>query len=795
MIMKIKIPFILILPAVMILSVYGQSRPFGYDASTIRLHIKKLKVLGSALYIAAHPDDENTAMLAYLANGRMVRTAYLALTRGEGGQNLIGSETGAALGLLRTQELLAARRIDGSEQFFGGAEDFGYSKSAEETLEKWDQEKVLERMVGIIRSFQPDVIITRFSTAQGGHGHHLSSAILAQEAFTAAADPDRFSGQLDSTNIWQVKRLVWNSWRPETENRDPELPPLISTDLGTYDPLLGKSYLELAAESRSMHKSQGFGSSPVRGSYLNYFEHTAGVPAREELFDDIDLTWNRVNGGAKIDRLISSLEEKYDPDNPAVSIPVLLNIKKAISALPPSYWKNQKLFETNRLIRMCSGLWLDVRANDYAYVYGDTAEIEINMINRSNFPITVRSASISILDYDTLLTVSLANNTPFVLRAKCQIPEGIEENFGARVTVMFDTIVIAYDQPIRYFWTDRVKGEQFRPVKLVPPVTAAANGSVLFFGDDRPRQSGLTINTWKDSVTTSLSLSVPPGWRVDPVEIPVSIDKKYGELYFPFTVYPAETASTGKLKIVTNEPLLRHQIIAYDHIPAQIYLSPGELDLVRAPLKIIPLKIGYIMGSGDELPADLQQIGYQVSELSDVEIEQDDLSVYDVLIAGTRAFNTRQKLHLLKDKFMQFVENGGTFIVLHNTRFGLQPENIGPYPFDVGRDRVSVEEAPVNILQPDHRLLTYPNRISQTDFNGWIQERGLYFASNWDARYQTIISSNDPGEEPKAGGLLYTAYGQGHFIYAAYSWFRQLPAGVSGAYKLFINLISVGVEN
>ena len=785
---------ILLCTAAIYLNLPAQYDPVRYDISDILLRIKKLHVLGSALYIAAHPDDENTAMLAYLANGRLVRTGYLALTRGEGGQNLIGNETGCALGVLRSQELLAARQIDGAEQFFGGAEDFGYSKSSDETLEKWEREKILARMVAIIRAFRPDVIITRFSTEQGGHGHHLSSAILALEAFTAAADPARFPEQFDTLDVWQSKRILWNSWRPQLENRGEDLPPLLTLDLGTYNAVIGMSYLEVAAESRSMHKSQGFGSAPQRGSYINYFEHTAGIPAQSDIFDGIDLTWNRVPGGVEIERAITALEAQFDSETPSASIPLLLNIRKTIAGLTDPYWRHRKLIEIDQLIRACAGLWLNVMANDYAYVTGAQVEIQAELVNRGNFPVTAKSLTVSALDYDTLLSEPLAYNALYELNIRTIIPESMNGDMIARFSLIFDTTTVDYNLPVRYFWTDRVKGEQVRPVGIVPPLTVDAGGSVFFFGDARPRKSGVTVKSWKDSLNSQIILSVPAGWRIEPAKIFVTINNKYGEKFFPFTLYPPPSASSGKLKFTAGSALLRHQVIAYDHIPAQLFLTSADQELVSTPLKIISRKIGYIMGSGDEIPADLSQIGYNVNELTDLDIEQADFSKYDVLIAGTRAFNTREKLHLLRDKFMQYVQNGGTIIVLHNTRFGLQPENIGPYPFTVGRDRVSVEDAPVNLIQPYHRLLTFPNPISQADFDGWVQERGLYFASEWDDHYQTIISCNDPGEAPKAGGILYAPYGNGHFIYAAYSWFRQLPAGVTGAYKLFINLISIGAD-
>jgi hypothetical protein len=441
---------------------------------------------------------------------------------------------------------------------------------------------------------------------------------------------------------------------------------------------------------------------------------------------------------------------------------------------------------------MCSGLWMDIRTDDYAYTKGAQAGLDMSVINRSGYPITLLSAGVQTLELDTLLNISLTDNHPVEIKTSRPMPGKINGVLNGRFTLSIGGSAIRYDIPVQYFWTDRIEGEKVRPVRILPPLTVENNGSVLFFGQDQPRQTGLTLKSWQDSLKTTVNLTAPPGWNIEPSEIQVTIADKYGEKYFPFTVTPPAEISEGKLRFSTSAPLVRSQTIAYDHIPTQIYLSGSDVDLVRASIKIIPEQIGYIMGSGDEIPFDLQQLGYTVHELSDDELEQDDLQKFDVIIAGTRAFNTRAKLHLLHDKFNHYMQNGGTFIVLHNTRFGLQPENIGPYPFTVGRDRVSVEDAPVTLLKPEHRLLNYPNHITLSDFNGWVQERGLYFASNWDPRYETIISCHDPGEEPKDGGILYTTYGKGNYIYAAYSWFRQLPAGVSGAYRLFVNLLSVG---
>jgi LmbE family N-acetylglucosaminyl deacetylase len=364
--------------------------------------LKKLNVLGSVLYIAAHPDDENTSILSYMAQGELVRSAYLSLTRGDGGQNLLGNEKGALLGVIRTQELLSARRIDGAEQFFTRAIDFGYSKTADETLQNWNREKILSDIVKVIRLFKPDIIVTRFSESRGGHGHHLVSAILAKEAFFAAADPDRYPEQLKNLGTWQAKRIFWNTWSPGSD--------AISIDVGKYDPLLGKSYQEFAAASRSMHKSQGFGVSPERGEDRVWFDPTAGEAAKTTLFDGIDISWDRVNNSQKLKEQITQLIDSFDPDQPEKTVPSLIDFYRLLDQYPADHWILIKKDEVKELIRMCSGLWLESIVWESGTSPGMKIDVRSMAVNRSEVPIILNKIETTYQNKDSLQSKNLVEN-------------------------------------------------------------------------------------------------------------------------------------------------------------------------------------------------------------------------------------------------------------------------------------------------------------------------------------------------------------------------------------------------
>ena len=780
--------------------------------------LKKLNVLGSVLYLAAHPDDENTSVLSYMAQGQLVRAAYLSLTRGDGGQNLLGNENGALLGVLRTQELLSARRIDGAEQFFTRAIDFGYSKTPDETLQNWDREKVLGDIVKVIRLFKPDIIITRFSESRGGHGHHLVSAILAREAFYAAADPKRYPEQLENLEIWKTKRIFWNTWSPGSN--------AISIDVGKYDPLLGKSYQEFAAASRTMHKSQGFGVSPGRGEQPVWFDLTAGDSANINLFDGIDISWNRIENSPKIKEQVKQTINSFDPDQPAKTVPALIELYRLLDQHSADHWIRIKKNEVQDLIRMCSGLWLESIVWKAGVSPGMNIDVHSMVVKRSDVPITLEKIEITYQKKDTLLSKKLRGNKPISYKQTVLIPKNApftqpfwleKPNNGKMFTFAnenqihlaesppalttrflfeIDGLKLNYDIPVQQRWNDAIKGEQFRPFVIRPRLSVAIDKSTYIFAGTKSHDIEVRVKSTSKDLEGELQLELPGGWEVQPGSFSFKLEESGDQVVKRFQVKAgslAKSRAAGLIATIVNGKSYRNEIVefVYDHIPFQTVLQPAQTHLVKLDITVLPGRIGYIMGSGDEIPEALTQLGYQVDLLSDEDLEQNDLSIYEAIICGIRAFNTREELGRQQKKLITYVEKGGTWIVQHNTRFGIQVEQIGPYPFSTsGRDRIADENAPLQILVPDHQIFNYPNKITEMDFENWVQERGLYFADSWEGKLYPLLAGNDKGESSKLGGLLYARYGKGIFIFTAYSWFRQLPAGVPGAYRLFVNMIS-----
>ena len=800
------------------------------SASEIKLALKKVQVLGSVLYVAAHPDDENTRMITYMANERGLRTAYLSLTRGDGGQNLIGKEVREQMGIIRTQELLAARRKDGGEQFFSRANDFGYSKHPDETLQIWDKEKVLGDAVWVIRNFKPDVIITRFSPSRDGetHGHHTTSAKIALEAFAVAANPDEYAEQLKYTEPWQSKRIAWNtsSWFFRSQE-NPDLSKYLRLDAGGYNALLGKSYGEIAAESRTMHKSQGFGSSKQRGEIIEYFEHLAGDSATVDILEDIDLTWGRVKGSEKVQQLLAQADEEFDMLHPNKSIPTLLKAYKAMLELPQeNHYVKLKKKELENIIIQCAGIWIDASSDNYTFSPGDSLFIDARIIKQ----MPLNGVKVKLIDYqfkqnsvDTFLTdnkmltfkdsMVIPQNTPFtqpywleetptkgVFVVKNQRLIGKPENDPA-ISIKFnlefeDGITIPIETPLMYRDVDPVEGEIYRPIAIAPPVTANIAEQVYIYADNTEKPIKVTLRSSVANVEGKLKLDIPEGWSVQPQTLDFDIESKGQEVSYTFMVKPNIASAEGYVKanIVVDgkEYDFGLKVIDYQHIPVQTLFPKAQAKVVKLDIIKVGDKIGYVMGAGDAVPEALRQIGYQVDILGDKDFTVENLSQYDAIVMGVRAYNTIDRLKFHQEKLMDYIENGGNMIVQYNTSRRLVTDQLGPYPLKLSRDRVTVEEAPVKILKPSHEILNFPNKLIEKDFEGWVQERGLYFPNEWDERYEAIFSMNDPGEEPTSGSLLATKYGEGTFIYTGLSFFRELPAGVPGAYRLLINLIGYG---
>jgi LmbE family N-acetylglucosaminyl deacetylase len=805
-------------------------QPVMMNGAELKIALKKLLSLGSVLYIAAHPDDENTAVLAYMSRERLMRTGYLSITRGGGGQNLIGSEKGPLMSVLRTHELLEARKIDGAEQFFTRAVDFGYSKTAEESINIWGKENILADVVFVIRKFKPDVLLTRFSTRIGGsgHGHHTASAILAVEAFHAAGNPTRFPEQLKYVSVWSPKRIFWNDWRPYWRPKDitPEEKERLSTvDVGTYNQLLGKSYSEIAASSRSMHKSQGFGAMPRRGRQLDYFNLLAGAPANKDPFEGIDTTWNRVPGSDKVRNLLEEADRSFRFQQPHKIIPILVEALTGLEGLPESYWTIQKAKELRAVIRSCAGLWIEAIAAAHTVTPGQELKVTAAVISRSGFPFTFKKLVIpdenrvvevqqplqenKSLNREFSMKITRNQYTqPFWLRQKPQ--KGIYPAanhqlkglavepypFNIKVVLGFNGQEVWFEVPVIYRWRDPVEGEMLRALTVSPPVTANFAEKVFYFPTKESQAIGMILRSGPAPVSGELKLNLPSSWQAQPASVSFDIKDLFTEKRVSFEITPPEKDTSCDVTVdllVGGKPYRHSQlIIEYPHLPILTLHPLAEARLVRVDVKRRGERIGYIMGSGDDIPTYLTQVGYRVETLSDEDLRSRDLSVFDAVVAGVRAYNTRDILKHVQKRLLDYVSNGGGLIVQYNVSRGLKVQQLGPYPFQLSRQRVTEENAVVTFLESGHPMLQYPNEIKPVDFEGWVQERGLYFADQWDSQFTPLISCFDTGEKSQKGGLLFARYGKGVFIYTGYSFFRQLPAGVPGALKLFVNMISSG---
>ncbi|HMK25313.1 MAG TPA: PIG-L family deacetylase [Chitinophagaceae bacterium] len=810
-----------------ILPVVHSQPPQSWTSAEMYQALRKLNVLGSVLYLAAHPDDENTRLISFLSKDKLYRTGYLSMTRGDGGQNLIGDEQGIELGLIRTQELLSARRIDGGEQFFTRAYDFGYSKTPEETFTKWDKEKILSDVVWVIRKFQPDVIITRFpTTGEGGHGHHTASAILANEAFTAAADPNRFPEQLKYVQVWQAKRILWNTFNFGGTNTQSNTQ--FHFDVGGYNPLLGKSYGEIAALSRSNHKSQGFGAAATRGEAIEYFRTTAGNAPNDDLMDGVDLSWKRVAEGEVIEKMVDDLSASFDFLHPEKSVKGLVKLYQALQSMPDGYWRNKKLAETKQLIEQCSGLFIDATTTEQFAVQTDSIRINFLLNNRLGTNAILKEVKVDA--FDSLLNQALVKNknqffskTFFVPSSKFvtqpywlenKMEEGyynvsnqqkigqadVDAGYIADLTLNIEGQDFNFAKQVKYKFTDPVRGELYEPLVVLPPVLISPDEKVKISKGDNSFTGVLYMTGKKKGFQTFLedvgrdqvdkvkvqytpdSLVFADKNKTIPVSYSIQANKD-NDYYF------AADANNGRKDVYH----LGMKEVKYDHIPYINYFTIATVTNKKLDLKTYNKKIGYIVGAGDKVPEALEQMGYDVNMLSQKELSRNDLSKFDAIIIGVRAYNTNELMSNYYDKLMKYVEGGGNLIVQYNnTQFrGGQPK-IGPYNFTIVNKRITDENAEVTFLNPDHPVLNFPNKITQEDFKGWIQERSIYHASAFDkTKFETIFSMHDPGEEGDDGSLIIAKYGKGVFVYTGLVFFRELPAGVPGAYRLLANIIAL----
>ena len=799
-----------------------------YTSSEILLQLKKLNVLGSVLYVGAHPDDENNALLPWLANEKLYRTAYLSLTRGDGGQNLIGDEQGVELGLIRTQELLAARKVDGAEQYFTRAYEFGFSKSSEEALRIWDREKILSDVVWVIRQFQPDVIIKRFPPdKRAGHGHHAASAILADEAFTAAADPKRFPEQFKyGVKPWQAKRIMWNTFNFGTTNTTSE--DQLKIDIGGYNSLLGKSYGEMGGDARTMHKSQGEGRPRNRGQSIQYFVTTAGDAAKNDLMDGVITDWKRINGGDAIQSMINNIINSYKTDQPELSVPSLVKLYQSIKALPQSNWTNKKLSEVQQLIEECSALYVEATSSQQRIIQGDSLKINFVFNERKNIPAVLKKIKIENFDSSFSSTLSLNQNVsiaktllvadnkkisqPYWLEypliggtfeVKDQMMIGKAENdpsFEAMFIVNINGEDFIIKRPVQYRFIDPVKGDTYQPIAVLPKVELSFIKDNFISLNNLPVkvEARIISNGTNDAKSIQPAVQYSKNWKVKSNYSSLnSLPNKETNWSENFTSASNETNTTEEILLKTSDNKYDSytKIISYDHIPTITYFPRAKTNLVKLDIKIVGKKIGYIIGAGDKVPQALEQMGYDVKILSEADLTDDNLKQFDAIITGIRAYNIYEFLSNKNDVLMRYVENGGNLIVQYfkSNQVGNKKVKVGPYPFMIdGGTRVTEEDAKVNFLLPNHPSLNYPNKITEKDFDGWVQERSTYQALQLDSHYETPLGMNDKDEKQSNGSLAIAKYGKGNFVYASLVFFRQLPAGIPGAYRLMANLIALG---
>ncbi|MEO5648108.1 MAG: PIG-L family deacetylase [Chitinophagaceae bacterium] len=769
------------------------------------------------LYIAAHPDDENTRLLAYLANDRLYRTGYLSLTRGDGGQNLIGDEQGIELGLIRTQELLAARRIDGAEQFFTRAYDFGFSKNPEETFRIWDKEKILSDVVWVIRKFRPDIIICRFpATGEGGHGHHTASGILGGEAFTLAGDPTKFTEHFaHGVEPWQAKRVLWNSFNFGSTNtqRDDQF----KVDAGGFNALLGKSYGELAAESRSLHKSQGFGVPRGRGSQVEFFATVNGEAPKTDLMDGVTTSWERIQQPA-IKVKIDAIVKDFSLEHPEASVTQLVNLHNLVDKISPGIWRTQKLKEISQIIELCSGLYMEMTTAQPFAIQGDSLRLVATINNRSG--VAVSNATVLFnnqaykFDKDPARNVNVvqrlvsyvSDNTglslPYWLEkplSKGRFDVNKQENIGLPenepMSATFNLNIagkeFSFTKPVLFKSNDPVKGELYQPVQVVGPVSITSFPAISVAKIGSSKTVSFLVKNYKDqqgAFKTSDSRSLP--WEGH-------LSKGYNQL-LSFDLGKVnrpvqqqllfQTAPLSQVKIYNNG----FKMISYDHIPDILVPTSSSFIVKPVDLIISGKKVGYIAGAGDKVPESIMQMGYEVVMLQQKDVTSSNLKQFDAVVTGVRAYNVHEWLNDAYDALMNYVKDGGVLLVQYNTSNNIGPvkAKISPYPFTIARSRITDEDASVNFIDPAHPVLNFPNKITKADFDGWVQERSVYNAEGVDNNYKAILSMKDPGEAEQTGGLIVSNYGKGKFVYSALAFFRQLPAGVTGAYRLFANLLA-----
>ena len=790
------------------------------SSADIYKQIKKLNFLGSVLYFAAHPDDENTRVISYFSNHVLARTAYLSLTRGDGGQNLIGPELREGLGLIRTQELIAARKIDGGLQFFTMANDFGYSKNPEETFDFWEKDKILNQTIDRIKEFKPDIIINRFNVASSGrtHGHHTASAVISNLAFKKLYENT-------TAGNWKPKRLFFNtSWYfyggRESFNRADKTG-LISIDMGVYDPLTGKSNSEIAALSRSQHKSQGFGSSPALGSRTEYLSLVQGQPIiGNDPFEGINTSWTRVRGGKNIEKIINEIIVNFDLTTPLKSVSKLLEARDLINKIDDQHWRSIKLNEIKSIILNCLGIKIQANTSIPFGVKGESFDVNLLINNPSSAEVVLKKIVLKNRTYK--VGREMRKNEVFSKKINHIINESISSPYWLiqegekgmyktkrkeiiglpntppplilKLYLLIEGKNIEVLKPLKYRKNDPVKGEVTTTFQVLPSATANLNTPVQLFGIGQTKKVIVQVKNLGKSFKGKLILKSPESWVIKPSHQEVMIDGKGIEKEFIFNVTAPKSEEVVQLRpeLTNDKEKIQAAIqeISYDHIPQQYMVQPSSTRAVALNLKTGVNRVAYINGAGDNVAESIEAVGVIVEKFDSDDITLEKLKSFDAVILGIRAFNVHESLSYKKNVLWTYVHQGGNLLIQYNTSRGLKTKTITPYSIELSRDRITDENSKVKMLDSNHPILNSPNKISLEDFEGWVQERGLYFPKKWDKNFSPLFEMSDPGEQPKRGALLVANYGEGKVVYTGLSFFRQLPAGVPGAYRLFFNLIA-----
>jgi LmbE family N-acetylglucosaminyl deacetylase len=722
------------------------------------------------LWIAAHPDDEDTNLISWLARGRNVQTAYLSLTRGDGGQNLIGNELGEALGVIRTEELLAARRIDGAHQYFGRAYDFGFSKTADETRKHWPQDSILQDVITVMRAFRPHIVATTFSgTARDGHGQHQISAIVARDAYNLAADTVRFPVDKFGAPWTPLKfyRLAFFSPQERT----------LSVNVGEYNAYLGRSYQEIAADSRSQHKSQGFGTLIRKGVVWDYLtredSRVPAPPAREEtsIFAGIDTVSNAI-----------VRDGRTNP--PALPLPIQFEAvaEREAVALGDSVKISLAIFNRGRAPVMIPAIRVDgqprIVAPDSAYRW--TQWYVGREISQPWWLAIPRSGDM------------------FAPKISGISEDALELRRGAHILVSSNaTGPINLSAPIVFHYVDRVRGDVQRPLIVAPGVSIAFEQAISMARANAPFNQLLKTtlrSALGNSAPVTVTLSLPRGLSADSLARTVVMAPGSTRI---LTFRVRGTLPRGAHEIVATATAKGESYrtgyipVEYPHINPQRIYRPSTLAINAADIALpAKLNVAYIPGVGDNVAPVLQQLGIPLTIVDADEIPRTDLSRFTTIVIGPRAYQASQTLQDNNEYLLTYVRNGGRLVVQYG-QAEMQRPGIMPYPITLQQraERVTDENAPVTFTDPQSPLLNAPNKITSDDFNGWVQERSTYMPSTFDPRYRTMLSTSDPGEQPNRAAILAAPYGRGAYIYVTLALFRQLPAGVTGGARIFANLL------